>query len=324
MQIEKEYAVGREINTLRCESVGEYSLPDYNGDVKKVLLVKTQVYPSGKFVGDDLLEFSGSVGYEVVYVDGENNVTHAEFSTDYEAAVKINSENYVDSDISTVVSSYNMRLVGPRKFSVKCSLDSDLRICERREHSIDGDAFMEFDPEYVSSTANVYTSAFASGETREINDEILNLEGAIADEVEVLLCDVQPDVAVSEKTNNSATLKGVIKVDLLYKNSDNNLKRAAKDIPYSEDVIFDGAEEFESLELRVDTVNKKATVVPTEEGVALTASVSVIPRINAKKNSSLDLVTDMYLKERGTDNEYSDFGYTEYVSTDSCSIEINA
>ena len=62
MQTEKEYILGREINALRCESVGEYSLPDYNGDVKKVLLVKTQVYPAGKFVGEDLLEFSGSVG----------------------------------------------------------------------------------------------------------------------------------------------------------------------------------------------------------------------------------------------------------------------
>lgn len=324
MQIEKEYTVGREINTLRCESVGEYSLPDYNGDVKKVLLVKTQVFPSGKFVGDDLLEFSGSVGYEVVYVDGENNITHSEFSTDYEAAVKINSENYVDSDVKTVVSSYNMRLVGPRKFSVKCSLESDVRISERREHSIDGDSFMEYEPEYTSTTANVYTSAFASGETREINEEILTIEGAIADEVEVLLCDVRPDVAVSERTDSSATVKGNLKVDILYKNADNSLKRAEKDIQYSEEMSLDSADDFDSIDLRIDMINKKATVVPIEDGVALNVSVSVNPKLYGKRNGTLNLVTDLYLKERGTDNTYSEFGYTEYICTESCRDEVSA
>ena len=324
MQIEKEYTVGREINTLRCESVGEYSLPDYNGDVKKVLLVKTQVFPSGKFVGEDLLEFSGSVGYEVVYVDGENNVTHADFSTDYEAAVKINSENYVDSDVKTVVSSYNMRLIGPRKFSVKCSLDSDVRISERREHSIDGDAFMEYEPEYMSTTANVYTSAFASGAAREINEEISVIDGAIADEVEILLCDVRPDVTVSERTENGALIKGSIKVDLLYRNADDNFKKAEKEIPYSEEISLDGAEDFDTLDLRIEMVNKKATVIPTENGVSLNASLSVLPRVCGVRNGKVDLVTDLYLKERGTENEYSDFGYIEHICTERCDGEVSA
>ena len=324
MQIEKEYTVGREINTLRCESVGEYSLPDYNGDVKKVLLVKTEVYPSGKFVGDDLLEFSGSVGYEVVYIDGENNVTHAEFLTDYEAAVKIDSDNYVDSDVNTVVSSYNMRLVGPRKFSVKCSLDSDVRISEKREHSIDGDAFMEYEPEYISTTAKVYASVFASGEARDINEQILTLDGAIADEVEVLLCDVHSVLAIAEKNESSLVLKGDLQIDLLYKNCDNEIRRIEKNIPYSAAVSLDGADEFESFEFRVDMVNKKTAIVPTEDGVSLNVSASVIPRVYAKKNGTLELITDMYLKERGTDNEYLDFGYTEYICTENHRGEVSA
>ena len=155
MQTEKEYFVLRELSSLRCESVGEYSLPDYNTDVKKLLTVKTKVFPTGKFVGEDTLEFSGTVGYEVVYLDAENNVTHAELSTDYEAALKISSESYVDSDVSTVVSACNVRLIGPRKLSVKCSLDSDVNICERRGYVIDGDAFLEYVPETLDATASI-------------------------------------------------------------------------------------------------------------------------------------------------------------------------
>ena len=155
MQTEKEYLIGREISSLRCESVGEYSLPDYNGDVKKILMVKTKVFPTGKFVGDELLEFSGSVGYEVVYLDAENTVTHAEFSTDYDAAVKINAESYVDSDVRTSVSGCNIRLVGPRKMSVKCMLDNDVQISEKKSYGIVGDAFMEYEPELLLRCANV-------------------------------------------------------------------------------------------------------------------------------------------------------------------------
>ena len=143
MQTQKEYLSGREISALRCESLGDYSLPDYNGDVKKVLAVKAKVFPTGKFVGDDLLEFSGSIGYDVVYLDSENTVTHAEFTTDYDGAVRINSETYVDSDIATSVSSCNLRLVGPRKLSVKTLLDNDVRITESKRYDIPGDAFVE-------------------------------------------------------------------------------------------------------------------------------------------------------------------------------------
>ena len=108
MQTEREYLRAKEIPSLRCESVGEYSLPDYNGDVKRVLAVKSKVHPSGKFVGEDSVEISGTVAYEVVYLDSENNITHADFTTDYDAAVKINSETYVDSDVTTSVAGCNL------------------------------------------------------------------------------------------------------------------------------------------------------------------------------------------------------------------------
>ena len=313
MQTEKEYIAGREINDLRCESVGEYSLPDYNGDVKKVLFVKSEAYPSGKFVGEDTLEFSGSVGYEVVYVDGENNVTHAEFSTDYEATVRINSEKYVDSDVHTTVSSCNMRLIGPRKFSVKSSLDSEVRISERRTHSVDGDAFMEYDPEIVSETANVFTPCFASGDTREFSEQILEIDGAIVDEVEALLCEVEGDVSLSETGENSVTVKGSLNVDLLYRDADNVLRNATKEIPYFEDLMIDDVSGFGSLDARVEVINKKFSVAPTDSGVALTVSLSVAPKVYARKNTAVELVSDAYLKERGTENEYVDFNYTEHI-----------
>ena len=324
MQTEQEYAIGKEISALRCESVGEYSLPDYNGDVKKVLLVKNQVYPTGKFVGEDVLEFSGTVGYEVVYIDGENNVAHAEFSTDYDAAIKINSESYIDSDIKSNVSSCNMRLIGPRKLSVKCTLDHDVHISERRTHSVDGDAFIEYEPEYISESAEVLTSGFSLGETRDIKEDVLKIDGAIADEVEILLSDVKGKVDVSEMTGGNATLDGCLKVNLLYKNDENKILSVVKEIPYTDTLPLDSAYEYDVVSARLDLVEKKCTVMPDEDGVTLSVSLSVSPKIYGKKNSRIDLVADAYLKERGTENEYSDFVYTEHIRTERCETKFDA
>ena len=318
MQTEKEYIIGREINTLRCESTGEYSLPDYNGDVKKVLTVKTRAFPTGKFVGDDMLEFSGTVGYEVVYLDSENNLTHAEFSTDYEAALRINSDTYCGADIKTSVSGCNVRLVGPRKFSVKSTLDSDVRLSERRVYSVGGDAFMEYEPETLTGTVRVFSSGFAEGEISEISEELIAIDGAIADEVEILTCDVIADVGAVYDGGDATTVKGSLGLSILYKNGESLPQSVSKDIPYSAELTLDGFEDGDFLDARVDVIAIKGVVTPTESGVSLATELRVIPRLYAKKNLDIDLVTDAYVKERGSDNEYSDFGYTEYVCTEKC------
>jgi hypothetical protein len=317
MQTEKEYLTSREIISLRSDSVGEYSLPDYNGDVKKILAVKTKVYPTGKFVGDETLEFSGSVGYEIVYIDGENNITHTEFTTDYDAAVKINAESYVDSDVKTCVSGCNVRLVGPRKLSVKASLDSDIVIGERKIYEIDGDAFSEYEPETLSSYADIIEVAFAVGEPREINEELISIEGAIADEVELLISDARFLSDAVECDGESVTLKGKLTVSALVRNADEQPRTVTKEIAFSEAMTVSDPETFSSLDARCDISSFKTTVTPTDDGVSVSVALAITPSACLKKNNRLKLITDSYLKERGCENEYSEFGYTEHLCTES-------
>ena len=324
MQTQKEYLSGREISALRCESLGDYSLPDYNGDVKKVLAVKTKVFPTGKFVGDDLLEFSGSIGYDVVYLDSENTVTHAEFTTDYDGALRINSETYVDSDIATSVSSCNLRLVGPRKLSVKAMLDNDVRITESKIYDIPGDAFVDMDPEVSTSTVKVLSHHFVRGEAKEYNEEILSIDGAISDEVEVLLVDAEFIADSVEKVDDKINVKGCYKTLLLYRNSDSAPQVVTKEISVDETLDVDGTMSIDSLQSRVEITSLKSRVEPTENGVSLVVSFSSLPVIYGVKNSDLEIVLDAYLKEYGTDNEYSEFTYTEHICTESSEDKFEA
>jgi hypothetical protein len=186
MQTEKEYVSERSIIGLHSESVGEYPLPDYNGDVKRVLMISPQVSPVGKYMNESALEFSGNVFYDVVYLDSENNISRAQFSTDYELAIKQDAESYRDSSIVTDISSYNVRLVGPRKFSVKASLVSDVRVLESKTVEIMGDAAELEDVETLCAEANVLSSVLIAGDPIEIREDLLFAEGAIEDEVCIL------------------------------------------------------------------------------------------------------------------------------------------
>ena len=46
MDTTKEFIKERVISQALCESVGEYSLPDYNTDIKKLLLTNARAVPS--------------------------------------------------------------------------------------------------------------------------------------------------------------------------------------------------------------------------------------------------------------------------------------
>ncbi len=313
MQTEKEYLTGREIVALRCESTGDYSLPDYNTDVKKILTVKAKAFPSGKFASDDSLEFSGSVGYDVVYLDADNNVTHAEFSTDYDAALRINSENYVDSDVVTTISSCNIRLIGPRKLSAKCSLESTVRLCERRAYEVEGDAFAGYEPEMMTKTVSVLAPEFATGEAKEYTEEILSLEGSIADEVEILLSDASFVLDSLERSDDEVDIKGRVRVTLLYKNADSLPEVVTKEFPFDEDVDIEGAMSLKDVDARVEITSLRSRVEPTDDGTSLIVSFTASPKIYAVGNRELEVVLDSYLKERGTENEHSEFGYNEHI-----------
>ncbi len=312
MQTEKEYSQQRQILRLHSESNGEYPLPDYNTDVKKLLTVKANVIPSGKFLSDGAIEFSGIVNYNIVYLDSDNNITHAEFNTDYDIAVKTDTEKYADSDIDTYVSASNVRLIGPRKFSAKCSLESNIYISESCVMSIDGDAMDGYEAQTLSADASIVCGYYAHGEEREFAEEMLTLEGSIADEVEVLLCDCTVDARSAVRAGDKVEIKGEMKLGVLYKNID-EVKYTERVFPYSECINIEYGDGSENISACVNMLSVRANVNPTDDGVSVVVSVITEPKVRLVNNCPLELIKDAFLMERGSDNTYGDFTYNELV-----------
>lgn len=158
MEIKTNIEFLRSENTREAhtETQTEYTLPDYNPDVRKILYTSAEVQPSGKFVSDGEIEFSGIIVYNLVYSDPENNIFSTSFTSDYDYTVKCNSEVFKDCVADTRVSNYALRLVGPRKVSAKASVSASVRMCESAVSVTSGSAFsFEESPEVLTSLAKV-------------------------------------------------------------------------------------------------------------------------------------------------------------------------
>ena len=74
------------------ETAAEHVLPDYQGDIKKVLSSTATVIPAGKFISGTEAQLSGSVAYDILYADAQGQLTSAQFSSDYELSVPVSED----------------------------------------------------------------------------------------------------------------------------------------------------------------------------------------------------------------------------------------
>ncbi len=316
-----EYIKDRVETGVICESSGEYSLPDYNGDIKKILHVGTSVVPSGKFLDGDSVEFSGIITYDVVYLDGENNVTHLGFTTDYELAVRCSGERFMEADADTSIDNYNLRPIGPRKLSAKAVLSSNVHIMEREELLYEGDTFLEGEPELLLGEARIRTCYFDKSGEREWAEELAHLDGVIADEVEILFtgCDVRIDER--ELSQSGSSHRGELTVYALIKCGDEIPYRVEKKIPFKDSFFTSGElpESFASgagqAVSDVTVTSLGASVTPDEDGAGITVSVITEGKMRVMGNTPVTLVRDCYLTECKTENERGEIAYSELVGT---------
>ena len=58
--------------TLSTELSGDFTLPDYQPEIKRLLRVTAEVLPPQKYVGDSEGEISGGIDYYVLYTGSDN------------------------------------------------------------------------------------------------------------------------------------------------------------------------------------------------------------------------------------------------------------
>lgn len=308
------------LKSIKCadvytESQADYVLPDYLGDVRKILFTEASLRPSGRFAGGEEVEFSGVVIYNVIYLDSEGEISSVEFTSDYDYSVKCDADSYSDSIADTRVSNYAVRLVGPRKISAKVSLVGSVRLTESSAISASGDAFDgESEPEINRDNVKVRQTKTSSSTEREYAESVARLEGAICDEVRVVYAAVEPVVDSVEATKDGASIKGRIRMWAIVKNADEPAYQVEKTVSFDETVDFEGITPDMSLIPALSVSSVRSNVNADEGGCEVVLSAIVEFCVIGEGNGEVDVILDGYLIDSPTENSYDEFCYTRLSS----------
>lgn len=110
--------------TVSCEAVGEYTLPDYQPEIRKLLHIRAAVLPTGKYMGGAKAEFAGTVAHTVLYADAEGKLASATLNADYDFSLPLPDGGEYTAVVDTMAEGTTCRLSGPRKLSLRTRLRS--------------------------------------------------------------------------------------------------------------------------------------------------------------------------------------------------------
>lgn len=308
------------VKNLKCQDVYtesrvDYTLPDYFGDMRKILFTDASLRPSGKFAGGDEVEFSGVVVYNVVYLDAEGVLCSAEFSSDYDYSVKCSGEKYKDSTSETKISGYAVRLMGPRRISASSSIVGSVRISEEADLSVSGSAFEgDSSPEVNTKTIQIRRTGLSETLEREYAEQVASLDGAIADELSVIYSNAEPRIESVDADEDCVNISGRISIMTVIKNGENPAYSIEKSIPFEENVPFEEANSYIKILPEAIVTSMKSNINATENGCEIVMNIIVEMSAVGEKNNDLSIITDGYLKTAETENRYNDLLFSRVLS----------
>lgn len=120
---------------LSTELTEEFTLPDYQPEVRRLVGVTATVRPPARYIGGGEAELSGGVDYTVLYVGNDGTLAAAPLFAEYRFALALDPDPDMDAtDAPGLVAlvtaeSVTARVTAPRKLTIKCRLRAQTR-CE--------------------------------------------------------------------------------------------------------------------------------------------------------------------------------------------------
>ena len=314
---DKEYMKMHREADIYTDSSADYSLPDYNGDIKKVLFTSANVLPAAKINDSESVSSSGVVSYDILYINEENELDHVSFTSDYDVSAKLRSQGVCGADVETRVSSFSHRLFGPRRVNMKATLLSEVRaICTEE---LDGaDKIRENpDAECVIKNIEVANTLLSHSAEREYAECIAKLDGVIADEVDVLYSTASYGFDSVKAEEGGVALKGAFYISAILRCDGAAPALYRKRIPFDELIETEGVGANMSVLASAVVSSLVCETVGNDDGASVNASIIAEYSFTCTENKSHSFVKDAFLKSADCENSYEKINYTTHLATES-------
>jgi hypothetical protein len=159
---------------------------------------------------------------------------------------------------------------------------------------------------------------------REFAEQLVVLDGAIADELSVVYSDADVHIESVDANDDSVNLKGKISVAAVIKNGNDPAYCVKGAMPFDEDLVFEDAGSCIKLLPEVVITSLKSSINATESGCEIVINTILDMSAIGEKNDRVTVITDGYLKNCETENRYNDLPFSRIVSAENVKGAHNA
>ena len=302
---------------IRHDTGADYILPDYMGDVKKLLDYSAKLIPSGRFIGSEDVSFVGVACYSVIYLDNENKLTEASFTSDYEIEHKI-SEAPRDADAKTEIASLSVRLQGPRKISAKAALVSEIFMTESKELPYPED---KEGIETEKRQIKIHTPVYMRSGEREYAEVAARLEGVSAEEVDVIFSGGGVRFDEVKTVTDGIDVRGALELETVLKIGEETALRVEKKLPFEEHLAAENSvvagkpfAEGYITSIKVN-VNNEAAEDSGTVGASVNFNACAEYFARCDENKTVELIADAFSTAQSTENKLENIGYVELIDS---------
>ena len=292
--------------TVMSELTGDFSLPDYQPQIKRLLQVRATATPAERYVGVGNAEMTGTVNYSILYAGNDGALYSVSQSEEYRFAVpvELTSEFEIGDgivcDVETAVETASGRVVSPRKLSLRAKLRSCVRLLGTRIVEEKLDAAPASSLQRLCKTVPCAQSFCGVGEPMTLQDEML-LDAQWSD-VRVISADGQVLVTEAIAGSNAISCRGEVYLRLLccHEAGDASPTAMMRKIPFSQSVAADGCE----VNCEAVAHGVCSDLAVTVEDGRILCDVSVRLQARAERNVDVTFTKDLYSTAAEGENRY--------------------
>ena len=294
---------------LSAEISGDFTLPDYQPEIKRLLRVSASVLPPSKYVSERGAEFAGNIDYYVLYTGSDNELYCAPLTSEYKINLPLDATEYdKDGSIGNFVGGISLfpdmisgRVTAPRKLNIKCRLKGRGQVLGDLELS-GGRADGESEIQTLISTMDAVKREWSVSDPLVIHDEMIcdNKDG----DVRVIMADGKVLVSEIVPAEGRVNCRGDVYLKLLLcRESEGRPYSVMRKLAFSHAVEVTGANVGSSATAR-GTVSEMSITV--EDG-RIDIDVTALIECEACCCDRISFVKDVYSTERVTENSYSSY-----------------
>ena len=199
----------------------DFVLPDYYGDIRRILQVSATPRLDGVFREETHLEYDGTVTFSILYLTEEDHLRNLTFSESFSGECEISQMN-AESLVSVlpVAESVTCRVQGPRKLTARCKLQVSITA---RHHTcltpgFDGHYRAEDEATVSYDRSEITTMRMLELEEKDLSlTEELTLDSTLPAISEIIRSDITLHILECHPTADELACRGEAILSVLYR-----------------------------------------------------------------------------------------------------------